>query len=140
MLITFIQSSIFTLCVGIVFLALTIALAITSSALILKIVAMEERIIMVPPFNSEIIASPTKTQLCQAVEQGKYDKINKLLEPNSDFGEIIIKDDVVLMSGKQLKKIFLINAKCAFRENPFIGIVFWYAEAFNKFLSLPTNS
>jgi hypothetical protein len=42
------------------FLVLTIALSITSGALSLKILAQEERIIMVPPLSSEVMISNRK--------------------------------------------------------------------------------
>ena len=44
------------------FLVLTVALSITSSALSLKILAQEERIIMVPPLSNDVTISNRKVR------------------------------------------------------------------------------
>ncbi len=75
------------------FLVLTIALAVTSSALSLKIVTMEERIIMVPPFNSEIIVS-NKNVSSGYLEQMSMVFLNSLLDLSSS--DVLHKRDMIL--------------------------------------------
>ncbi|MEM6338606.1 MAG: TraE/TraK family type IV conjugative transfer system protein [Pseudomonadota bacterium] len=75
------------------FLALTVALAVTSSALSLKIITMEERIIMIPPFNSEIVVS-NKSVSSGYLEQMSMVFLNSLLDLSSS--DVLHKRDMIL--------------------------------------------
>ena len=75
------------------FLALTIALAITSTGLSLKIIGMEERIIMVPPLTSEVVIS-NKRVSSGYLEQMSMVFLNSLLDLSSS--DVLHKRDMIL--------------------------------------------
>jgi len=75
------------------FLLLTIALSITSSALSLKIVLQEERIIMVPPLSSEVMISNRKVSSAY-LEQMTMVFLNSLLDLSPQ--DVLHKRDMIL--------------------------------------------
>ena len=75
------------------FLVLTIALSITSGALSLKILAQEERIIMVPPLSSEVMISNRKVS-SGYLEQMTMVFLNSLLDLSA--ADVLHKRDMIL--------------------------------------------
>ena len=75
------------------FLLLTILLAVTTSALGLKILAQEERIIMVPPLTSEVMVSNRKVS-SGYLEQMTMVFLNSLLDLSAT--DILHKRDMIL--------------------------------------------
>ena len=75
------------------FLALTIALTFSSLALSLKIITMEERIIMVPPLTSEIVIS-NKRVSGGYLEQMSMVFLNSLLDLSG--ADVLHKRDIIL--------------------------------------------
>jgi type IV conjugative transfer system protein TraE len=75
------------------FLLLTILLGVTSTALSIKLVSQEERIIMVPPLTSEVVISNKKVS-SSYLEQMSMVFLNSLLDLSSV--DILHKRDVIL--------------------------------------------
>ncbi|OZG32420.1 TraE/TraK family type IV conjugative transfer system protein [Rickettsia endosymbiont of Culicoides newsteadi] len=75
------------------FLLLTILLAVTSSALSLKILMQEERIIIVPPLTSEVMISNRKVS-SSYLEQMTMVFLNSLLDLSSI--DVLHKRDMIL--------------------------------------------
>ena len=75
------------------FLVITIALSITSGALSLKILAQEERIIMVPPLSSEVMISNRKVS-SGYLEQMTMVFLNSLLDLSA--ADVLHKRDMIL--------------------------------------------
>jgi type IV conjugative transfer system protein TraE len=75
------------------FLMLTILLAIISCALSIKILAQEERIIMVPPLTSEIMISNRKVS-SSYLEQMSMVFLNSLLDLSAT--DVLHKRDIIL--------------------------------------------
>jgi type IV conjugative transfer system protein TraE len=75
------------------FLVLTIALSITSSALSLKILAQEERIIMVPPLSNDVTISNRKVS-SGYLEQMTMVFLNSLLDLSAS--DVLHKRDMIL--------------------------------------------
>jgi type IV conjugative transfer system protein TraE len=75
------------------FLLLTILLAVTASALSLKILMQEERIIMIPPLTSEVMISNRKVS-SSYLEQMTMVFLNSLLDLSAM--DVLHKRDVIL--------------------------------------------
>lgn len=75
------------------FLVLTVALSITSSALSLKILAQEERIIMVPPLSNDVTISNRKVS-SGYLEQMTMVFLNSLLDLSAS--DVLHKRDMIL--------------------------------------------
>ena len=75
------------------FLLLTILLSIAVSSLSLRMLAMEERIIMVPPLTSEVIISNRKVS-SGYLEQMTYVFLNSLLDLSAT--DVLHKRDMIL--------------------------------------------
>ena len=75
------------------FLVLTVALSITSSALSLKIVLQEERIIMVPPLSNDVTISNRKVS-SGYLEQMTMVFLNSLLDLSAS--DVLHKRDMIL--------------------------------------------
>ena len=75
------------------FLVLTVALSITSSALSLKILAQEERVIMVPPLSNDVTISNRKVS-SGYLEQMTMVFLNSLLDLSAS--DVLHKRDMIL--------------------------------------------